>query len=132
VVRPGARPTRRRRGSAEAGSATVWVLALAAVLGLLAVAVGLIAGVSAARNRAAAAADLAALAAARRLQTDPGDACRSAAAVAVANGASLVACRSPDGVVVDVAVETGAALPGWLPRLGAARVSARAGPTPAR
>ncbi|MCW2637141.1 MAG: Helicase/secretion neighborhood TadE-like protein, partial [Blastococcus sp.] len=47
----------------DRGSATVWVLALSAVLAVLGVAIALVAAAAVARHRAGTAADLAALAA---------------------------------------------------------------------
>ena len=76
-----------------------------------------------ARHRAQAAADLAALAAARGLPAGPAGACRDADAVGAAMGVTLTTCRV-DGldVLVSVRVEN----PGPLGR--AALASARAGP----
>jgi secretion/DNA translocation related TadE-like protein len=90
----------------------------AAVATVLAVVVG--------HERAVAAADLAALAAAGRLDDAPDRACPEAAAVASANGARLRACVV-DGFAVTVTVETvrtGTLLPTF-------QASSRAGlPTP--
>jgi len=74
--------------SDERGVATVWSLALLAVVmiaGLLAAAVAL---QTIARQRASTAADIAALAAAQSL----GDQCAAGASAAQSNGAALVAC----------------------------------------
>lgn len=99
------------RARAEDGSATVLVTVLAVALSMCAVA-GLVAGaVLVASRRAAAAADLAALAgaeAARATTLGAGfaDPCASAGAVAAANSAHLVDCAALDGqVTVAVTIE---------------------------
>lgn len=113
----------------DAGSATVWLLALA--MSGTAVFAGTIAvgSVVAARHRAESAADLAALAAADRLLLDRDGGCDRAAGIAAAQGAGLVSCavdRSADAVevVAEVAVR---GLPARL-SVGPARARARAGP----
>ncbi|MFD4658536.1 Rv3654c family TadE-like protein [Kitasatospora sp. NPDC058444] len=113
----------------DAGSATVWLLALA-MLGT-AVFAGTIAvgSVVAARHRAESAADLAALAAADRLLLDQDGGCVRAAGIAAAQGAGLVSCavdRPADAVEVVAEVEV-RGLPARL-RVGPARARARAGP----
>ncbi|WP_416873707.1 Rv3654c family TadE-like protein [Kitasatospora sp. SC0581] len=113
----------------DAGSATVWLLALA-MLGT-AVFAGTIAvgSVVAARHRAESAADLAALAAADRLLLDRDGGCARAAGIAAVQGAGLVSCavdRSADAVEVVAEVEV-RGLPARLP-VGPARARARAGP----
>lgn len=76
-----------------------------------------------ARHRAQSGADLAALAAAARVQDGQRVACLRAADVAAAAGAALLVC-SLDGLDVTVAVGVGTGL-----RIGGqARASARAGP----
>jgi secretion/DNA translocation related TadE-like protein len=82
-----------------------------------------------ARHRAESAADFAALAAAGRIGVG-GDGCAAAAALAAANGATLVRCRAnlePDGRTGTVDVTVSLAV--RLPVLGAERVvgTARAG-----
>lgn len=113
----------------EAGLATIWTLVLAGVLSALVGASGLVLGVGTVRARAAAAADLAALAAAGTLPAMGADAaCRRAAEVAAANGARLESCV-PAGAVV--AIDVSVPLPRLLSTLaGAERVTrrARAGP----
>ena len=89
-----------RRPFADTGSATVWVLVLAAVLVAAGIAVTLVLGVVIAHRRVVTAADLAALGAAGRLVESRGSACRAAADVAAANGAALVSCRIEGGSVV--------------------------------
>ncbi|MFJ9441905.1 Rv3654c family TadE-like protein [Kitasatospora sp. NPDC101235] len=113
----------------DAGSATVWLLALA-MLGTAVFAATIAVGsVVAARHRAESAADLAALAAADRLLLDPDGGCARAAGIAAAQGAGLVSCavdRSVDAV--EVVAEVGVrGLPARLP-VGPARARARAGP----
>lgn len=114
----------------DAGSGTVWVLVLMALLGTVCVVVLGLGGVTAARHRTATAADLAALAAAARLPLDPDAACPAARRVAEAHGARLVSCRSPDGLVAEVvvAVDLAPALHRRWSRLPPLTVSARAGP----
>lgn len=102
------------------------MLAAAMVAALSAVALG---GVSVgaavtARHRAQAAADLAALAAARTLPAGPNAACAQAAAVARAMHATVSDCRAERlDVVISVHTPTG------LRFAGPARASARAGRT---
>jgi len=112
----------------EAGSGTVLMLGLVGLAGLLMGLALSMGNAVALRHRAAAAADLAALAAVDSTSAgSPGSGCAVAAQVARRNGATLVDC-SPgiDGtVVVTVVVES----PG-LRRT--ARGSARAGPGPAQ
>jgi secretion/DNA translocation related TadE-like protein len=117
-----------RRHDPERGSATVWVLALSAVLAVLATAVVLVGAAAVARHRATAAADLAALAAAGRAVLGEPDGCELAAQVARANAARLVACSIDASAVVEVRVS----VPVRLGRLGvhAASARSRAGPVP--
>ncbi|WP_316522716.1 Rv3654c family TadE-like protein [Kitasatospora brasiliensis] len=113
----------------DAGSATVWLLALA-MLGTAVFGGTLAVGsVVAARHRAESAADLAALAAAGRMLLEPDGGCARAAGIAAAQGAGLVSCavdRSADAVEVVAEAEV-RGLPARLP-LGPARGRARAGP----
>ncbi|MFH8381255.1 Rv3654c family TadE-like protein [Kitasatospora sp. NPDC018058] len=113
----------------DAGSATVWLLALA-MLGTAVFAATIAVGaVVAARHRAESAADLAALAAADRLLLEADGGCGRAAGIAAAQGAALVSCavdRSADAVEVVAEVPVGG-LPVRLP-VGPARARARAGP----
>lgn len=85
----------------DSGAATVWALALVFVLMLAALVAGAVAQQSFARQRVAATADVAALAAAQAVDGQ----CVEAERLAVANGAALVACGL-DGadVVVRVSV----------------------------
>lgn len=116
-----------RRGvlRGDRGSASALVVAVVAVTVTLAGWLGLLASAQAARGRAQAAADLAALAAARRVLDGRDDACGLAAQVVVRNGSRLAACADEGiGVVsVQVTVPT---------MLGDAQADARAGPRAAR
>jgi len=114
-----------RPPAGEAGVAGVLVLALAAVLALVgALSTGL-AAVAVARQRAAAVADLAALAAAARVLDGRAVACDRAEDVARRNGGRLTGCRL-DGDRVEIVAEVRPAGP--LGRLGVASARARAGP----
>ncbi len=118
------------RRARDEGSGTVWFLVLfLAWCGSFAL---LVTGavVVSTRHRAAAAADLAALAAAGRLavgQSEPA-ACSQASAVARAAGATLVACHQDTAAASVVEVRATA----QFPFLGSfeAKVRARAGPEP--
>ncbi|MEU8513239.1 Rv3654c family TadE-like protein [Kitasatospora sp. NPDC048722] len=120
---------RGRGGAADAGSATVWLVAFA-MLGCSVFAATMAVGaVVVARHRAEAAADLAALAAADRLFLDPDGGCGRAVGIVAAQGAGLVSCvldRDDDAVEVVAEVPV-AGLPVRLP-VGPARARARAGP----
>ena len=90
-----ARPRRGRASNAEPrdrGSGTILVVSLMGVIWLVAVTLMTAGGVRAARHRAYAAADMAALAAAERAREGPSTACRSAAEVAHDMGARLTRC----------------------------------------
>lgn len=114
-----------RPPSGEAGVAGVLVLALAAVLALVGMLSTGLAAVAVARQRAAAVADLAALAAAARVLDGSAVACDRAEDVARRNGGRLTGCRL-DGDRVEVVAEVRPAGP--LGRLGVASARARAGP----
>ena len=110
---------------ADGGFATVWAAGAVAVLALL-LGIGLALGSAVtARHRAAAAADLAALAAAGRSVHGQGPACERAGRVAAGSGGRIASCRL-DGwdALVEVHV------PVRLPLLGqvSATARARAGP----
>lgn len=109
------------------GVATVLVLGLASVLVLLGCVTAALGAVTVARQRAASAADLSALAAAEVVFDGPAVACRRASALAHRVGAELSAC-TVDGDEVDVLVAVRP--PGVVGRLGAASARARAGPVP--
>lgn len=134
-------PAWRRRPHGDRGSGTVLVLGVAAVVVLVAGLLGVLAASFLGHARAQAAADLAALAAAERLQRHsafPDDAepasapaggpCVLAAAVAERNGGRATRCETDESgtaafgtVTVQVTVDGPA---------GAARARARAGPRP--
>jgi len=114
-----------RRPVSDSGVAAVLILALASVLALVGALTTSLAAVAVARQRAAAVADLAALAAASHVLTGPAAACVRAAAVAQRNGGRLTRCRV-DGERVDVWAEVRP--PGVLGGLGVAQAQARAGP----
>ncbi|MGW6821733.1 Rv3654c family TadE-like protein [Streptomyces sp. NPDC055005] len=77
----------------DRGSATVWAALVTTVLGAVFGGVLLLGQAVVARHRAAAAADLAALAAAATWAHGPEAACATAVRVARAQGASLIACE---------------------------------------
>ncbi|MQA83095.1 MAG: hypothetical protein GEV03_00335 [Streptosporangiales bacterium] len=121
-------PVRRTGGGGQRGSATIWVLTLAAVLWSIAVAVMVVGQARAVRHRAGAAADLAALAAARHALVWGSGACKPAGAVARVNGGTLVACTVRDRTV-DVVVEVPFGRLGSIVGERTVRARARAGPT---
>ncbi|WP_235463008.1 Rv3654c family TadE-like protein [Frankia sp. BMG5.23] len=122
TVKPGVAPS---VAAPDAGSATVWLLAvLFALLSLVSVAFT-VTVISAVRQRAAGAADLAALAAAAMPPADQRTVCARADEVSAANGARLAACRV-DGNAVEVTVL--ARLPAVLGPLPELSARARAGP----
>ncbi|WP_159944313.1 MULTISPECIES: Rv3654c family TadE-like protein [unclassified Nocardiopsis] len=93
----------------DSGSATVWWAALGALLWLAALAVLAAAAARLDRDRATAAADLAALAAASRALQGTASACAGARVTAEANGAHLEACDLT-GLTVTVAVSVPSSL----------------------
>jgi secretion/DNA translocation related TadE-like protein len=137
----------------DRGSGTVWVVGLMAVIWLVAVTTMVAGGVRAARHRAHAAADGAALAAAAHASQGPAAACRIAAAVAAGTGARLTGCvlraqgdgagpggMGPGGMgfggiggggdqLADVSVVVAYRGPVWL---GTLRIPARARAAPTR
>ena len=109
------------RSQTERGAATVLVVAMAGMLMFVMAGLGAAGGLVTAQRRAQAAADLAALAGASRLD----DACGHAGEVATANGAALERCRrAGDDVTVEVSV-AGPRVPWREVRVTA---EARAGP----
>lgn len=111
---------------ADRGSASIWVLTAAGIVFAVAAVVVLYGSAVAARHKAGAAADLAALAAADWLWTGDTDApCSAAAHIARRNGAELVACKAGAGVAD---VRTKVRLHGLLARIGAAHARSRAVP----
>jgi len=117
-----AAPVRR---SGDAGSGSILVLSLSAVVALVACVLVALGAVATSRHRAASAADLGALAAAGQALEGEGLACARAARVVLAAGASVVACRV-SGDVAEVDVEVRPAGP--LGVLGSAHGRAKAGP----
>ena len=110
----------------DGGFATVWAAGAVAVLALL-LGIGLALGSAVtARHRAAAAADLAALAAAGQSVLGQGTACERAGRVAAGSGGRIASCRL-DGwdALVEVHV------PVRLPLLGQVTATARARAGPA-
>ena len=115
--------TARARG--DAGSGTVLVLVVAALVVLAGTVLASLGAVAVARHRASGVADLAALAAAASAHLGPQEACAAADRVASAAGAILRDCR----LTGDVAMVTAQVRPpGRLGELGAATSTARAGP----
>lgn len=94
---------RMRSGGGDRGSGTVWVVGFAVVIWVVGVAAILVGGVRGARHRGEAAADMAALAGAARVDDGGGAACARAGEIAVGSGARVVRCRVR-GEVVDVSV----------------------------
>jgi secretion/DNA translocation related TadE-like protein len=114
-----------QRPVGDAGVATVAALALSTALAGAGVGAMLVGDAVVTRHRAAAAADLAALAAAAHVLGGPRAACAAARTVATVDGARLTAC-AVDGSVVRVV--TAVAFAGPLGRFGSAHASAVAGP----
>ena len=113
------------RPAGEHGAAAVLVLALAGLLALLGAATSAVAAVGVARQRAAAVADLAALAGAAHALEGEAAACGWARRLAAEDAASLRSCRL-QGDVAEVVSEVRP--PGPLGRFGTATARARAGP----
>jgi secretion/DNA translocation related TadE-like protein len=119
----------RRWHAGDRGSGTVWMLGLIGLTWSMAVMAMTVGGVRAARHRAYAAADLAALAAAAHATGGRPGACRLAAEVARGSGARLRRCALHDRVSeVVVTSDARSVLP--LGRL-TATARARAGPVTA-
>ena len=111
-------------GRGEAGLAAPLVVALAGVVLLAAIATAALGRLLVDQRRAAAAADLAALAGATALQHG-GDGCAAARRTADANGANLTGCSlSGQRIQVSAALDS----PTLLGRLVQVRVEAAAGP----
>jgi secretion/DNA translocation related TadE-like protein len=115
--------------SRQKGSATVWTIAMMAVIWFAAVAVVDVGVARAARLRAQTAADLGALAAATRALTVPEDACARAHAVTIANRSRVDRC-SVAGGITEVSVSLRFTLPFFGSRTATA--VARAGPVGTR
>ena len=119
----------RRPGGGDKGSATVWTIAIMAVVWITTMAVVDVGVARVARHRAQSAADLSALAAAARAAAALEDACARARAVAIANGARVQQCSISDGIAA-VSVSVRFALPVFGSRTAVA--VARAGPVGAK
>ncbi|WP_261554494.1 Rv3654c family TadE-like protein [Frankia tisae] len=118
-------PCAATRDGRDAGSATIWLLAVLFALLSLAGLAFTVAVIGASRQRAAAAADLAALAAAALPPVDEQSMCARAREISAANGARLLDCHvAADAVEIAVSVRLPAVV-GVLPDL---TVHARAGP----
>ncbi|MEU6866312.1 Rv3654c family TadE-like protein [Streptomyces sp. NPDC046876] len=115
----------------DRGSATVWAALVAVVLGTVFGGVLLLGQAVVARHRAAAAADLAALAAAATWAHGPESACAAAGRVARAQEASLASC-TVHGEVAEVAARpaTGPFTPTSTARAGPPLPSGTPGPAP--
>lgn len=124
LVRRVQRGQRRRRD--EGGFASLFSTALVVVVGLVALGVAVLGSALEARHRAAAAADLAAIAAAQAAQRHL-DPCQAASLVAAANGGSLMQCRRDEQVVLVEVRATAAAVLG-LRAVPHVVQAARAGP----
>jgi secretion/DNA translocation related TadE-like protein len=120
---PGGRGRERIRD--ERGSATVMVAGMVVVLMVLVVLGLQLGGAVLTRHRAAAAADLAALAAAGQLAAGVDRACARARQVAERMSVTTTACRV---VEWEAYVEVTARPPGWAALSGTANAHARAGP----
>lgn len=112
-----------RRQAGERGSAVVWMMTATWLVVAAVVIVLMVAGGFGARQKARAAADMAALSAAADGPSQ--QSCAAAHRIARANGAVLVTCRHLGGGTFDVATEV--AMPGWLSPLPPAQGQARAG-----
>jgi len=120
----------------DRGAGTVLVLAVAVCAVVLAAAVGALGAAVTARHRAAAVADLAALAAASAVPPD----CSRAAILASRSGAAITGCQvlGDGSVVVEVRTSLPVAFDRWAPgahpvaRARAGRVEARVPPDPER
>lgn len=113
------------RASGDRGATAVLVLTLATLVALLGATASALAAVAVARQRAAAVADLAALAAAQHALEGQATACGWASRTAAADGGTIVRCTL-DGDVAEVVAQVRP--PGRLGQLGAATSRARAGP----
>jgi secretion/DNA translocation related TadE-like protein len=113
---------RAARLNSDRGSASLWLLGVALALVLLAGTVTVAGGLLVARHRAQNAADLGALAGARRAFEGQTAACSAADRFAAATGASVLSCQV-DGLDVILTVRVNGPK-GW----GSAEASARAGP----
>lgn len=118
--------TRPRSGDTESGSATMWLIPMVAILGLVTLVLAHVGAALVERRQAESAADLAAVAGAAALQHGR-DGCARATAIAGRNTADLVGC-AVSGWRITVRVRRHVE----VPVLGEVPVTARAraGPDP--
>ncbi|MGC5009495.1 Rv3654c family TadE-like protein [Streptosporangium sp. DT93] len=95
----------------ERGSATIWTVALMALVLTVAMAIAFAGMARVARHRVQGAADLSALAAARLAFANPDQSCVKAGSVAVENGGAVTRCSVTDDGIAEIEVEMNAALP---------------------
>ncbi|QSB05451.1 Rv3654c family TadE-like protein [Natronoglycomyces albus] len=121
-----ARHSRGGRLNREEGSASVVLTGVLAVIVILAAGFITVSNATVARHQAQGAADVAALAGARVVASQPDSVCDLASNLAAENAATLYECRSTDfEVIVRVSVEA----KGAAALFGPAHAVARAGPT---
>ncbi|MFI9555835.1 Rv3654c family TadE-like protein [Nonomuraea endophytica] len=127
-VEPRPEPSSDGRGgpTRDQGSATIWGVALMALLMSVAMALAAVGSVRVARHRVYAAADLSALEAARLALAAPDQACTRAEQVATANAVRLTRCTITDETA-DVWTSLEITIPGMGKRTLTGR--ARAGPS---
>jgi len=111
----------RRPSRGDRGSASLWLLGIGLCVVMFGIAVAGIGLAFVARHRAQIAADLGALAVARRVVEGTDSACARGRELVAANGARMVSC---DVIGLDAVVRVEVDLAG----IGVARASARAGP----
>ncbi|RMI47781.1 hypothetical protein EBO15_00265 [Actinomadura harenae] len=109
VVR-GGRGRRWCGGGADRGAGTVWVLAFMGVIWVVGVAAMVVGGVRVARHRVEAAADLGALAGARRVSEGEEVVCRVVREVAADSGGRVASCLVR-GRIVEVSADAVVRLP---------------------
>ena len=112
------------------GAASLYVVAAASVVWFAGLAAMVTGQALTVRHQAAAAADLAALAAADHVLDGPAGACRHAHSIAAANRADVVSCAL-DGEIADVVVQVSTPALGPVRGLMPITARARAGPTTA-
>ncbi|MFC4908957.1 Rv3654c family TadE-like protein [Actinomadura gamaensis] len=110
----------------DRGAGTVWVLAFMGVIWMVGVAAMVVGGVRVARHRVEAAADLGALAAARRVSEGEEAACRAARGVAADSGGRVASCLVR-GRIIEVSADVVVRLPFGIHGVRVA-ARARAGP----
>ncbi|MEU4830540.1 Rv3654c family TadE-like protein [Streptosporangium sp. NPDC023615] len=95
----------------ERGSATIWTVALMALVFAVAMAIAIAGTARVARHRAQGAADLSALAAARLAFANPDQSCVRAGSVAAENGTAVTHCSVAEDGIVEIEVKMEIALP---------------------